>query len=294
MTLDEQRISAELRRMADEARPVDPLVHARRARAGSTRRRRLSLSVAGLAAAASVITAVTVVTGVTGGGPGQVTAAEVDRLPDNTPEQARAVRACMPQGGPVHSMDGRRRIPEHGSVEDFRMLVEYRDEDGSTALVGSRSGFVLCTPSTREDLAERAVFTYWGFEAPGNMRGFPGALQVDAYTVQSDYDEEGPAPAMTTRTYRVVAGRVGADVRRVEIDWADGRRTDARVADGFFIARALGKSVPRPGGGKDAVGRPITVLDTPPVTVTAYGARNQVLEQVKDEAFGPLGRGTGY
>ncbi|MGW2147793.1 hypothetical protein ACWCOT_26080 [Nonomuraea bangladeshensis] len=291
MTLDEQRISAELRRMADEARPVDPLAYAARARAGSTRRRRLSWSVAGLAAAASVIAAVTVVTG---GGPGQVTAAEVDRLPDNTPEQTRAVRACMPQGGPVHNMDGRRRIPEHGSVEDFRMLVEYRDEGGSTALVGSLSGFVLCTPSTPQDLAERAVFTYWGFQAPGNMRGFPGALQVDAYTSQSDNKVEGPERAMRTKTYRVVVGRVTADVRRVEVDWADGRRTDARIAGGFFIARVLGKPVPHPDGEKDAAGDPVTVLDSPPVSVTAYGPRNQLLEQVTDEAFSPLGRGTGY
>ncbi|SEU29044.1 hypothetical protein [Nonomuraea wenchangensis] len=288
MTLDEQRISAELRRMADEARPVDALACAARARAGSTRRRRLSLSVAGLAAAASVIAAVTVATGATGAGPDGVTAAEVDRLPDNTPEQARAVRACMPQGGPVHSMDGRRRIPEHGAVEDFRLLVEYRDEGGSTALVGSRAGFVLCTPSTPEELAERAVFTYWGFKAPGNMRGFPGALQVDAYTSQSRYEEERDK-ATRDQTYRVVVGRVTADVRRVEIDWADGRRTDARIADGFFIARVLGKPVPSPDGGK-----PSTVLDSPPVTVTAYGPQNQVLEQVTDEAYGPLGRGTGY
>ncbi|MGW5162421.1 hypothetical protein ACWEPN_43700 [Nonomuraea wenchangensis] len=290
MTLDEQRISAELRRMADEARPVDALAYAARARAGSTRRRRVSLSVAGLAAAASVIAAVTVVTG---GGPGQVTAAEVDRLPDNTPEQARAVRACMPQGGPVHNMDGRRRIPEHGAVEDFRLLVEYRDEGGSTALVGSLSGFVLCTPSTPQDLSERAVFTYWGFQAPGNMRGFPGPLQVDAYTSQSRYEEERDK-ATRDQTYRVVVGRVTADVRRVEVDWADGRRTDARIAGGFFIARVLGKSVPHPDGAKDAVGEPITVLDSPPVTVTAYGPRNQVLEQVTDEAYSPLGRGTGY
>ncbi|GAA1735853.1 hypothetical protein [Nonomuraea bangladeshensis] len=290
MTLDEQRISAELRRMADEARPVDPLAYAARARAGSTRRRRLSWSVAGLAAAASVISAVTVVTG---GGPGQITAAEVDRLPDNTPEQVRAVRACMPQGGPVHNMDGRRRIPEHGSAEDFRMLVEYRDEDGSTALVGSLSGFVLCTPSTPRDLSERAVFTYWGFQAPGNMRGFPGALQVDAYTSQSRY-EEGRDKETRDQTFRVVVGRVTADVRRVEVDWADGRRTDARIAGGFFIARVLGKSVPHPDGEKDAAGDPVTVLDSPPVTVTAYGPRNQLLEQVTDEAFGPLGRGTGY
>ncbi|MEU6728670.1 hypothetical protein ABZ917_33610 [Nonomuraea wenchangensis] len=289
MTLDEQRISAELRRMADEARPVDALAYAARARAGSTRRRRVSLSVAGLAAAASVIAAVTVVTG---GGPGQVTAAEVDRLPDNTPEQTRAVRACMPQGGPVHSMDGRRRIPEHGSVEDFRMLVEYRDEGGSTALVGSRSGFVLCTPTTSQEFAGRAVFTYWGSQAPGNLRGFPGALQVDAYTSQSRYEEGRDATRV--QIYRVVVGRVTADVRRVEIDWADGRRSDARIADGFFIARVLGKSVPHPDGRKDAFGEPTTVLDSPPVTVTAYGPQNQVLEQVTDEAYGPLGGGTGH
>ncbi|MFB4271441.1 hypothetical protein [Nonomuraea sp. GTA35] len=289
MTIDEQQISAELRLMAEEARPVDALAYAGQARIGSLRRRRMSWSVAGLAAVASVIAAMTVVTS---GGSGQVTAAEVERLPDNTPEQLQVVRECMPRGGPVHNMDGNRRLPEHGTVKDFRLLVEYRDNGGSTALVGSLSGFVLCTPTTQKDFAERAVFTYWGFKAPGNMTGFSGALHVDAYTSHMHSYAVGPERVQKDDTYRVVVGRIKADVRRVEIDWADGRRTDARVANGFFIARVPGRPIPDPAGGEDALGEPLTILDSPPVTVTAYGSQAQMLGQEKDVAFGPLGRGS--
>ncbi|NUW37848.1 hypothetical protein HTZ77_41590 [Nonomuraea sp. SMC257] len=290
MTIDEQRISAELRRMADEARPVDAPAYATRARTAALWRRRTSWSVAGLAAAASVITSLIVTT--TSGGSGQVTAARVEHLPDNTPAQSRAVRECMPKGGPVHNMDGNRRMTEYGTVKDFRLLVEYRDKGGSTALVGSRSGFVLCTPTPQKEFAERAVFTYWGFRAPGNMSGFSGALQVDAYTSHTRSYAEGPERIQKDDIYRVVVGRVRTDTRRVEIDWADGRRTEARLANGFFIARVPGRVVADPDGGKDADGKPIDVLDSPPVTVTAYGSRAQILEQEKNVAFAPLGRGT--
>jgi hypothetical protein len=285
MTIDEQQIAAELRQMADEARPVDALSHARRAQLGSLRRRRVSWTVAGLVAA-SVIAAMTVVTP---GDSSSITAAEVKLLPDNTPEQLQAVRECMPKGGPVHSMDGNRRLPEHGTAKDFRVLVETRNQRGSTALVGSESGFVLCTPTTHKEFAERAVFTYWGFEAPGNLTGFSGALQVDAYTSHMHSYPEG-AEQMRNDSYRIVVGRVSENVRRVKIDWADGRRTDARVANGFFIARVLGKSIPDPDGRKDAMGEPRTILDSPPVTVTAYGTQAEILEQEKNVAFVPGGR----
>ncbi|MEV4581395.1 hypothetical protein AB0K16_49995 [Nonomuraea jabiensis] len=280
MTIDEQRIGAELRRMAAEARPVDALAHARRARNGALRRRRAAWSLAGLAAAASLVTPVAVT--VSSGGPGPDIAVEVARLPENTPEQLQVVRECMPNGGPVHNMDGKRRLPEQGSAEDFRVLAEYQDEKGMTALVGSLAGFVLCTPTTQKDMAERAIFTYWGFKPPGDLTGFQGDLQVDAYTSHTHSYATGPQRIQHDDVYRVVVGRVTSGVRRVEIDWADGRRTDARLAGGFFIARMPGK-----------VG-PTGILESPPVTVTAYGSQDQVLGRQQDVAFGPLGRGSGY
>ncbi|MGW4961308.1 hypothetical protein ACWEPL_29140 [Nonomuraea sp. NPDC004186] len=281
MTIDEQRIAAEFRRMAAEARPVDALAHARRARTGALRRRRAAWSLAGLAAAASLVTAVIVV--LPSGDSGPDTAAEVARLPENTPEQLQVVRECMPNGGPVHNMDGNLRLPEQGSVEDFRVLAEYRDKKGMTALVGSLAGFVLCTPTTQKDMAERAVFTYWGFKPPGDLTGFQGDLQVDAYTSHTHSYATGPQRIQHDDMYRVVVGRVTSGVRRVEIDWADGRRTDARLAGGFFIARVPGKLARDPEDGS------MTLLDSPPVTVTAYGSQDQVLGRQKDVKFGPLG-----
>src|SRR5262249_9435676 len=146
-------------------------------------------------------------------------------------EQLQFVGACMPQGGPVHSMDGNLRIPEQGSAKAFRLLVEYRDQAGSSALVGSQAGFVLCTPATQKDFAEHAVFTYWGFKPPGDSTDFSGPLQVDAYTAQTDSHAVGPERSQQDDVYRIVAGRVTADVKRVEIDWADGRRADAQMAN---------------------------------------------------------------
>ncbi|MEU1734835.1 hypothetical protein [Streptosporangium sp. NPDC020145] len=289
MTIDERRIAEELRLMADEAVPVDPLAYATRALA---RRRRRTWSVAGLMAVTVTATvAATVVAAVVLPFPdtsGPNTGASVAALPDNTPEQLRFVRECMPQGGPVHNMDGNRRITEHGAVDDFRVLVEYRDKGGTTALVGSVAGFVLCTPTDQKDMAERAVFTYWGFQPPGDLAGFSGDLRVDAYTSHTHSSAVGEQRIQKDDVYRVVTGRVSDAVRRVEVDWADGRRTSARIANGFFIVRIIGRPVRDPEGpGKAGA----VVLDSPPVTVTAYGADGKVLRQERNVAFGPVGSG---
>ncbi|TMR99107.1 hypothetical protein [Nonomuraea basaltis] len=290
MTIDERRIAEELRLMAGEATPVDPLAYATRTLA---RRRRRAWSVAGLTTVAAAATvAATVIAAVvlpSPDTPGPATAAGVAALPDNTPEQLRLVRECMPQGGPVHNMDGNRRIAEQGAADDFRVLVDYPDKGGSTALVGSDAGFVLCTPTDQKDMAERAVFTYWGFKPPGNLAGLSGDLQVDAYTSHTHSYTVGKQRIQKDDVYRVVTGRVSDAVRRVEVDWADGRRTSARIANGFFIVRITGKLVRDP---EDPENKEATILESPPVTVTAYGTDGKVLRQEKDVAFGPLGRGS--
>ncbi|WP_433515408.1 hypothetical protein ACQP2T_07185 [Nonomuraea sp. CA-143628] len=286
MTIDERRIAEELRLMAGEATPVDPLAYATRTLA---RRRRRAWSVAGLTAVAVAATVVAAVVLPSPDTPGPDTAAGVAALPDNTPEQLQLVRKCMPQGGPVHSMDGNRRIAEHGAADDFRVLVESQDTGGTTALVGSDAGFVLCTPTDQKDMAERAVFTYWGFKPPGDLAGFSGDLQVDAYTSHTHSYTVGKQRIQKDDMYRVVTGRASDAVRRVEVDWADGRRTSARIANGFFIVRIIGKLVRDP---EDPENEEATILDSPPVTVTAYGTDGKVLRQEKNVAFGPLGRGS--
>ncbi|WP_329091772.1 MULTISPECIES: hypothetical protein [unclassified Streptosporangium] len=295
MTVNEQKITEELRLMAGEARPVDALAYASRAAAGASRRRRLSWSLAGLAVAAASVAGVFVVGSSSGFPEGRNIAAKVAGLPRNTPEQLRAVRECMPTGGPVHNMDGNRRIPEHGRAEDFRVLVEYRDRGGSTALVGSTAGFVLCTPTTQKEFAGRAVFTYWGYNPPGDLTGFSGDLNVDAYEGQTHSYAVGPEREQRDDNYLVVVGRVTPDVRRVEIDWAGRRRVDAQVANGFFIGRMLTKPVPDPGGRVDANGEPLEVVDTPLATVTAYDEAGRVVGQEKGVNYmwrGPAHRPT--
>ncbi|MFC5830479.1 hypothetical protein [Nonomuraea insulae] len=75
----------------------------------------------------------------------------------------------------------------------------------------------------------------------------------------------------------------------MEVDWADGRRAEARMANGFFIVRIIGKQTADPEGREDALGRPLCVLVSPPVTVTAYGEDGRVLQTEKDVAYTPLG-----
>ncbi|MEV4061614.1 hypothetical protein [Nonomuraea dietziae] len=173
-------------------------------------------------------------------------------LPHNTPEQLQAVSDCMPVGGPSVNTNPNWRDPAHGTVADFRMLAEYRDKNGSTALVGSAKGFVLCTPS--KETPDPPVFTYWGNKAPGNLAGFSGKLSVDVYAVHY-WSGQGKSH---DNYVRVVAGRVASDVRRVTIDWSSGRRTDAVVTGGFFIARTPAKTVRSkdPGDGPARPGRP--------------------------------------
>lgn len=285
MIVSEENIAKELRRLAEQARPVDPIALAAKAGAGARRKRRFTWSMAGLAAAAVGAAAVTVVSVLPFPVDQGSVATRTVRLPDNTPEQLRKVRECMPKGGPVHSMDGNRRIPEHGDVSDFRLLVEVSDRYGSTALVGSTAGFVLCTPAARPELADNAVFAYWGSRPPGDLAGFAGSLQVDAYTVTAGTQVEGE---QVPDRFRVVAGRVADDVRRVEVDWGTGERTDAQVANGFFVARTVAESEPDPEGAVDAFDRPLRKLRTPPVTVTAYDADGQVVGRQANISYRPI------
>ncbi|MBX6384575.1 MAG: hypothetical protein IRZ07_16675 [Microbispora sp.] len=280
MNVDETTIAAELRRLAGAARPVNEQAMAARAVAAAGRRR-LSWSLAAGALAAAVAGTLVVVPIVR-----NTTSVTVDPLangpadlPANTSAQLQAVRDCMPLGGPVDGMNPRKRYPQDADVKDFRELVVYRDDVGSTALVGSKAGFVLCTPQKyKEAFPSRPVFTPWGSTMPGDLgAGVSWPLTVDAYTTEtdsnamSDDDQSGGA-------YRVVAGRVTDEVTRVEIDWADGRRTDAAVANGFFIGRVPAHLK---ADGKH--------LDTPPVTLTAYDKTGQVVGRKAGVLFAPLG-----
>jgi hypothetical protein len=259
---------------------VDAGANAARATARSAGRRRLSWSLAAAAAlAAGLAVAIPL--------EGTLTTARVagpptPELPDNTPRQLQFVRLCMPAGGPSVNVNPDWRDPAHGTAADFRVLAEYKDANGSTALVGSVKGFVLCTPS--EESPEPPVFTYWGNKAPGNLAGFPGELSVDVYEAHYWYGAKPPHDNYV----RVVAGRVASGVRRVTIDWSGGRRGDAVVTGGFFIARTPAKTA----GRKSGQGEPESYLDTPPVTVTAYDATGRIMGRHQNVTFGWRGPGS--
>lgn len=293
MAVDERTIGEAMARMAARAEQVDGDRLAARALQVTVRRRRTGWGVAAVAVAATVAVGAVVVN--LPGDRNETVAAisptatltitpvpqpsEVPRiqgLPDNTPQQFKAVRDCMPQGGPVHNMDGERRIPLHGVAEDFRWLVESRDKLGVTQLVGSLKGFVLCTPGVLDvSYPERPVFSYWGDEPPGKL-AFDGPLSVDAYTLQMQ-SEVNPGKDGDPN-FLVVAGRVTDAVRRVEIEWVNGQRKTATLGNGYFIGRL--RALSKPGA-----------TFTPPEArrVTAYDADGRVLGEVKSLKWKPLG-----
>ncbi|GAA3469751.1 hypothetical protein GCM10018965_043040 [Nonomuraea roseola] len=92
-------------------------------------------------------------------------------------------------------------------------------------------------------------------KAPGNLAGFSGKFSVDVYAVHY-WSGQGESH---DNYVRVVAGRVASDVRRVTIDWSSGRRTDAVVTGGFFIARTPAKTVRSkdPGDGPHDISTPL-------------------------------------
>ncbi|MEV0202285.1 hypothetical protein [Nonomuraea sp. NPDC050691] len=265
-TVNEHTIAEELRRMAGEARPVDAHALAVRAASRTARRRRAPWLLA--AAAALVAGAVTVSSFGTDQMTARVAGPSAPRLPDNTPEQLRLVRACMPAGGPSVNVNPDWRDPAHGTAADFRVLAEYRDENGSSALVGSTKGFVVCTAVGEKELREPPVFTYWGNKAPGSLTGFPGGLSVDVYTNHYRYSKVSPHDTYVL----LVAGRVAPGVSRVTVDWSDGRRTQAVVTGGFFIAGTPAKATSR----RNDRSFVETDVDTPSATVTAYDAAGRI------------------
>ncbi|TMS00719.1 hypothetical protein [Nonomuraea basaltis] len=278
-TVNERTIAEELRRMADEARPVDARAYAARATARPAHRRHLSWTLAAAALVAGIAVAIPLngdqMTARVAGPPPR-------ELPRNTPEQLKAVRDCMPAGGPSVNTNPNWRDPAHGTVTDFRVLAEYRDKNGFTALVGSTKGFVLCTPS--KETPDPPVFTYWGNKAPGNLVGFSGKLSVDIYAVHY-WSGQGKSH---DNYVNVIAGRVAPDVRRVTIGWSGGRRTDAVVSNGFFIVRTPTKSVPV----KNGLNGPQSAIDTPPATVTAYDAAGRIAGRHRNVRFDWRGPGS--
>lgn len=285
MAVDERMIGEALRAMAARATPVDPGLLSRRALRGRVRQRRTRW-VVGVAVAAAVAAGVTVEVRhldrqetISPMDPGRAEplyptptptpvitgAPALGPLPANDGERYAQVLACMPKGGTVHNMDGDRVLPQHGRSQDFRYLVEVADKGGVTRLMGSLKGFVLCTPAVRlVSYATDPLFTYWGHEAPGKIE-FAGPMSVDVY------DEQRPGmvnpPKEGDPAYLVVAGRVTAEVARVEVEWAGGLRADAALSGGFFLARK-----PGPAHGQPPVVRSVTAYDRAGQVIATHGA----------------------
>ncbi|MFG1685571.1 hypothetical protein ACGFNP_35790 [Nonomuraea sp. NPDC049269] len=304
MPVDERSVAEALTRLADRARPVDPELLLTRVLRRRTRLRWPRWGLA-MAAAASVV-AIGVVAlrthdqMVTSPATSPATSPmstpvstptasarftstppaayvpDIPGLPRNTIAQFATVEDCMPKGGPVHSMDGNQRVPRYGGVKDYRWLVEAKDKLGVTRLVGSRKGFVLCTPGIRlVSYPTDPIFSYWGEDPPGKL-ALRGALSIDAYDSQMQSEIN---PGRDGDPYfLVVAGRVAPQATRVEVEWADGRKMTANVRNGFYIGRT------RVYPDKKGAYRPAVLSK-----VTAYGSGGRALGEVKGIAWGSTG-----
>ena len=306
MPVDERAVTEALTRLADQARPVDSELLMARVLRRRTRLRRPRWGLA-LAAAACVV-AITVValrahdqlatppaaspavstpptspaTGPTASAtrsmvpPPTAYVPDIPGLPRNTIPQFATVEDCMPKGGPVHNMDGDRRLPKYGGVKDYRWLVEAKDKLGVTRLVGSRKGFVLCTPGIRlVSYPTDPIFSYWGEDPPGKL-ALRGALSVDAYSIETQ-SEINPGRDGDP-SFLVVAGRIAPRVTRVEVAWADGRKMTADVRNGFYIGRS------RVYPNKDHSIRPVVLSK-----VTAYDSGGRELGELKNIAWRSMG-----
>ncbi|MEU7863417.1 hypothetical protein [Nonomuraea sp. NPDC049141] len=301
MPVDERSVAEALTRLADRARPVDPELLLTRV---LRRRTRLRWPRWGLAmAAAACVVAIGVValrthdqlaTPPAASSPATSPAStptasarstspaptahvpDIPGLPRNTIAQFATVEDCMPKGGPVHNMDGDRRLPRYGGVKDYRWLVEAKDKLGVTRLVGSRKGFVLCTPGIRlVSYPTDPIFSYWGEDPPGKL-ALRGALSVDAYDIETQ-SEINPGRDGDP-SFLVVAGRVAPRVARVEAEWADGRKMTANVRNGFYIGRS------RVYADKDHFFRPAVLSK-----VTAYDSGGRALGELKNVKSHPMG-----
>ncbi|HUR06263.1 MAG TPA: hypothetical protein VM347_27195 [Nonomuraea sp.] len=304
MPVDERAVAEALTRLADQARPVEPELLMARVLRRRTRLRRPRWGLA-MAAAACVVAiglvalrahdqlAIAPTTSPTASPaaspvstptasarstspPPDAYVPDIPGLPRNTIAQFAKVEDCMPKGGPVLTMDGDRRLPRYGGVKDYRWLVEAKDKLGVTRLVGSRKGFVLCTPGIRlVSYPTDPIFSYWGEDPPGKP-ALRGALSVDAYDIetQSEIDPGRDGDP----SFLVVAGRVAPRVTRVEAKWADGRKMTANVRNGFYIGRT--RMYPNEKNGY----RPVLLSK-----VTAYDSGGQALGTVKNRSWHPLG-----
>ncbi|WP_433515006.1 hypothetical protein ACQP2T_04975 [Nonomuraea sp. CA-143628] len=304
MTVDERAVTEALSRLAGQARPVDPellLSRALRRRArlkwprwglalaaaacvvaigvvGLRAREQLAVSPVSSPTASTEPTASMVPTATRSATDPPATAyvRDIPGLPRNTIAQFATVEDCMPKGSPVHSMDGERLLPQYGTVKDYRWLVEAKDKLGVTRLVGSRKGFVLCTPGVRlVSYPTDPIFSYWGKNPPGKL-ALRGALSIDAYDGQMQSEIN---PGRDGDPYfLVVAGRVAPQATRVEVEWADGRQMTANVRNGFYIGRT------RVYPDKKGAYRPAVLSK-----VTAYGSDGRALGEVKGIAWGSTG-----
>ena len=262
-----------LRQIADRARPVDGLAEAALRRAARRRRVRVLAGAAALGTAAAVAVPLILL----GGGVGEVRPAPPLAAPTTTavsPEERGLVNVCLRGGPPTGGMGEPQRLPKKGGPADFRLLVGARAGAERVAVVGNAQGFVLCAVQSEVN-TEPPYFRPWPDDLSQGLWAFPGWIRIDAVSFLTRVGENGRGSSLYG-LHHLVAGRVKDGAARVEVLWNRGRRADATLHDGYFLARLDSRMVPDPSAAGTWKSPDDRVL-----SVTAFGADGSVLETWK-------------
>ena len=195
-----------------------------------------------------------------------------------------------PRPAAWESPNGCRR---RGAPSDFRILASTKAGTETVASVGDPLGFVLCAVR-REANAEPPFLFPWPGGVTNGLWSFPGVLRLDAVRGLTRVGEDGRGSS-ALGLHHLVTGRFKPGVTRIEVVWNGGRRVDAALGDGYFLARvdSLLIEAEKPPNGSDAVEG-----DRDDPSVVKGDAERGILGQthrMKDErvlsitAFGPTG-----
>ncbi|GAA0947396.1 hypothetical protein [Actinocorallia libanotica] len=258
--VDDGRLLAEvLHRIADRAEPAGDL--AERAVRRTARRRR-TRAAAVLAAAAAVAAPLLLFGGGETVRPAPP-AASADQAASPAADERWLVNACMRYGPPTGNMGGPDLKPRKGMPSEHRILVSTKAGAETVALLGGPKGFILCAVQDEVN-TEPPTFRPWPGDTSRGLTSFPGKLRIDAADHLTRVGEGGRGSSQDG-LHHLVTGRYKPGVVRIEVVWNRGRRADAVLRGGHFLARVDSRYDENDDGSmtapKDRI-RSITAFDT--------------------------------
>lgn len=264
-----------LNRVADRAGPVDGLAERALRRAARRRRARILAGAAAVGTAAAVAVPLLLLPG-DGGGLRPVPPLASPGTPTVSPDDQGLVNVCMRNGPPTGDMGGPDLLTEKGTPSDYRLLVGTRAGSERVAVVGSSHGFVLCAVQSEAN-TEPPLLRPWPGDPSLGLWSFPGEVRVDAVHSLTRVGQDGRGSSHNG-LHHVIAGRAKSGVARIEVRWNRGRRVEAALQDGYFLARVDSRLVESTGPEKPGAEEERRPMDERVLSVTAFDTDGKVLQ----------------